>query len=328
MKFTSGLFAAIGMLASASALADSPGPTLNPYRAYPPSCLALPFPAVAGPTTTARVTVDTVNEFFQIVGTETVSYIFWRTPCSGGPAALLGEVVRDQALQGTLPVPIFPLVLGTQGSAVDVPIRLAAEPNTIVSFLVPGGTPVLREQLFVFENTVNLTQLDFSASISLTINGTQPVSGTIPAFDPNQYANAFLPMQISGYQTGNYADPTAGDQGVQVEVAESPIAGQRTIVFAWYTYDSSGIPYWLFNSASVNVGDRSVSMQLGYFGGGGFVSGNGSAALWGNITVSFPDCNHMNVTYGSAAGLPNSTPQGSGTRTFSRITSINGTTCD
>jgi len=36
----------------------------------------------------------------------------------------------------------------------------------------------------------------------------------------------------------------------------------------------------------------------------------------------------MIMTYGSASGLPSGVPTGSGTRTFTRVTNINGLTCD
>src|SRR4029077_10832563 len=92
---------------------------------------------------------------------------------------------------------------------------------------------------------------------------------SLSTYDPTQYADSSRPMQISGYQTGNYSDPVGG-QGIQVEVMELGMQGQRAIVLAWYTYDASGTSYWLFNSTTFNIGDRSVSLPLGYYTGGSF----------------------------------------------------------
>ena len=46
-----------------------------------------------------------------------------------------------------------------------------------------------------------------------------------------------------------------------------------------------------------------------------------------NLTVDFPDCNSMHFTYQANAGLPASVPQGSGSRTWTRLTGINGLGC-
>lgn len=314
--------------------ADSPGPQLNPSRAYPPSCVALPLPLPAGnePLWSTHVTVPTVDSSFNITGTEDVTYIFWRTPCDGGKAALLGQMQRDNAHTGTTPIPIFALISASQGVAQNVIVRPALDPNTVISGLDLGLIPIRTNATFVMEEGYdsNTTYLfDYTQPMSLTLNGSTPVTISIPQYNSNQYTTAGMPLQISGYQTGNYGD-AAGGQGVQVEVAESSTADQRYLVLAWYTYDATGTSYWLFNSTAFTIGARSATFPLGYYGGGGFAGGAGtiSAAVWGNITVSFPDCDHMVMTYGSDAGLPSSVPTGSGTRTFTRVTNINGVTCD
>jgi len=316
-----------------TALADSPGPLLNPYRAYPPSCVALPFPEPAGnePLWSTRVTVPTVDSSFNFVGTESVTYFFWRTPCNGGGAALIGQMQRDDANASHTPVPVFSLITATQGVAQNAVVRPAVDPNTVFSGLDLGLIPISWYVTFVMEDAYasgNSYLLDYTQSMNLTINGSSAVTIGIPQYNPNLYATAGLPMQISGYQTGNYADASGG-QGIQVEVAESATAGQRYVVLAWYTYDPSNIAYWLFNSTAITIGDRQATFPLGYFHDGGFAgSADGVGSLWGNVTVSFPDCEHMVMSYSSVTGLPGGVPTGSGTRTFTRVTNINGVTCD
>lgn len=324
--------AAAVMCSPMLARADAPGSTPNPYQEYPPSCVAfpLPLPANTDPIYSINVNEPARDNTGAVVANETVTFFFWRTPCDGNTSALIGEMQRVQQLQGTSPVPDFPSLFVSQGNLQTEVARVVEEPNTQVAFHA-AGLPVAFFQDVVFENVYdnngNPQIVNYSQALTVTIDGNPPGVIVIPAYNRNQYADAFLPMQISGYNTGNYADPVAGAQGVQIEVAEGT-PGQRVIVFAWYTYDSSGTPYWLFNSATVTPGDRSVTLPLGYFSGGTFVAGNGHAALWGNITVTFPDCDHMTVTYQSANGLPSGVPTGSGSRTFTKLTSINGVSCN
>lgn len=327
MRTVAYVLLAIVSLTPGLALADAPGPFLNSYRAYPASCLTLPLPEPSGPIFQARVTLPTVNSSFQQVGTEAVTFEFWRSPCNGGSSALLGHAVRDTSLQNTSPYPVFEGIFVSQGSISNYPVRLVEEPNTAVSY-IPSNQLIIAETDFVFENDAAAI-FDYSNSINIEIAGVSNVAGSIPAYDRTQYSNSGLPMQISGYQTGNYSDPSGG-QGIQVEVSELGSSSQRTIVIAWYTYDDSGTSYWLFNSTTFNVGARSVSLPLGYFTGGRFAGNGGSttASQWGTVTLSFPDCSHMLMTYNALVGLPQGVPVGSGTRTFTRITSINGLTCD
>ena len=312
------------------AFADSPGPLLNPDRAYPPSCLAYPLPAASGPVTQLQILAYTIDNNYAFTGaTEQITLKLWRSPCNGNTAALLGSVARDPSRENTFPAPLIPALYVSQNGH-ESWARIASEPNTVKSGLGEGIDPFFSSLTFVFEEPYDnmVPYVDYTSALALT-NGSGSTFASLGAYNPAQYPTSGLPMQISGYQTGNYGD-AAGGQGVQVEVAESSTAGQRYLVLAWYTYDASNIAYWLFNSTAFNIGDRSATFPLGYFSGGGFAGGPGtvSAAPWGNVTVTFPDCNHMVMTYGSDAGLPSGVPTGSGTRTFTRVTAINGATCD
>jgi hypothetical protein len=337
MKFTHLLLLGASMfLVSVLAFADSPGQTLNPFRVYPPSCLADPLPTTpSGPTWQLRATFTALQFSAAALTTEDVTLYFWRAPCDSGKSALLGRLVRDPVNEGRIDVqPLFPAFGKTQ-NAQTIVFRSALEPNTVKSFIYL--TPIPVDITFVFENgmlypTGTREVVDYSEGFELVApNGQGSFSPllAIPAYDAAQYANASLPMQISGYQSGNFSDPSGG-QGIQIEVIETGVQGQRALVLAWYTYDATGTSYWLFNSTTFNVGARSVSLPLGYFVGGGFAgaAGNVSAAVWGNVTLSFADCNHMTFSYQSISGLPAGVPVGSGTRTFTRVTSINGVTCD
>jgi len=307
------------------ALGDSPGPGQNPWQAYPPSCLAYPLPGPAGPTWSARASLETSLTMEQ---DETVNFIFWRTPCSGGKSALLGKIFRDAASANKFPEPIFSGLEVSQGSVHDHDVRVATEPNTVLSNFAPGQT-VSNSLEFVFENDATAS-IDYSQAINLTILGVETVVPVaIPAYDASQYPNAALPLQLSGYLTGNFYDTAHGGEGAQVEVGTGS-NNSRYIVFAWYTFDPKGVAFWLFGLGGFNAGDRSADVTVAYATGGGFAGNFGASATtanWGSVTVQFPDCNTMHFTYQANSGLPSALPQGSGSRTWTRLTGINGLGC-
>jgi hypothetical protein len=314
-----------------SASADSPGPQLNPDHAYPPSCLAFPLPDPTGPITSVQILAYTVDNTYTLTGnTEQITLKLWRSPCNGGKAALLGSVTRDASVANTFPAPLIPSLYVNQNGA-EAWARIASDPNTFTAGLGEGIDPFFESLTFVFEEPYSNTvpYVDYSKALSVT-NGNGSVFAALGAYNTSQYPTAGQPMQISGYQTGNYADASGG-QGVQVEVSESATAGQRYLILAWYTYDPTNVAYWFYGSTAFNLGARSATLPLGYFYGGSFAGTSGVAgtgALWGNVTVSFPDCNHLQMTYADAGGLPSGVPTGSGTRTFTRASWINGATCD
>jgi hypothetical protein len=307
------------------AWSDSPGPVRSPWQAYPPSCLAYPLPSPSGPTWSVQAPLET--SISDSSPHETVNFTFWRTPCSGGKSALLGRVYRDAAFVNKFPAPLLSGLQISQGAIQNHPARMATEPNTVLSY-VPWDLSVSDSLEFVFENDASAS-VDYSKAIDLAINAAErTVAVSIPAYDKMQYSTAALPLQLSGYLTGNWFDPAHGGEGAQIEVGAGS-GNARYIIFAWYTYDTSGIPFWLFGQGSFNPGDRSANVTVAYATGGGFAGGpSATNASWGTLAVEFPDCNSMHFTYQANAGLPSSVPQGSGTRNWTRLTSINGLTCE
>ena len=306
------------------AWSDSPGPVQSPWQAYPPSCLAYPLPAPSGPTWSVPVVLETNGPTHH---DEAVEFVFWRTPCAGGKSALLGKLSRDPGSENKFPAPVFSGLQVSQGNIQNHPARLATEPNTVLSN-VPSDQAVSDNLVFVFENDASAS-LDYSQAINLTINSMEsPGTVSIPAYDESLYATTDLPLQLSGYMTGNWFDPAHAGEGAQVEVGAA--AGtSRYIIFAWYTYTPSGLPFWLFGQGAFNAGDRSANVSVAYATGGGFAGGGAGAtnASWGTLTIEFPDCNTMHFTYQANGGLPAGVPQGSGSRTWTRLTNINGLSC-
>ena len=306
------------------AWSDSPGPVKSPWQAYPPSCLAHPLPAPSGPTWELALETETNGSADRH---ETVSVVFWRTPCTGGKSALIGKLSRDAAFANKFPAPVFPTVRVSQGAIQQHPARLATEPNTVLSY-IPFDLAVSDSVQFVFENDASAS-LDYSQAINLTLIAAESTrSVSIPAYDEMQYPTADASLQLSGYLTGNWFDPAHGGEGAQVEIGAGS-GNSRYVIFAWYTYTSAGIPFWLFGQGGFNAGDRSANVTVAYATGGGFAGGpTATNASWGTLTVNFPDCNSMQFSYQANGGLPAGVPQGSGSRNWTRLTGINGLSCE
>jgi hypothetical protein len=316
----------------------------NPSRAYPPSCLGnlVPFTLWQNdPNALQRQT----NLYGDPLGgttaesqySEQVTVTVFRVPCAGGKSALLMEIDRPSGHDLNL-YPIFPLVTvqstapcSAPGCPVFVP-RVAPDPNTYFSDTF-AFSPLYNSNVYIFENVFGNTG-DFSGALDVTIDNLNQNDShrysvfQMPAYNPAQYPAASQPLPITGYMSGNWFDPNHGGEGIQIEVGEGT-GSSRYIIVAWYAYDNLGVPYWLFGSGNFNDGDKNAVVTLAYFGGGGFAgnAGSGTATAWGNFNVSFTDCNTMYFIFASNPGLPNGVPTGSGTRIWTRLTQINGLTC-
>ncbi len=317
----------------------------NPDRAYPPSCLNSPMPLGMwqnDPYYFHQI-INLVGDPLNNVGgesryTEQDDVYVFRIVCTSGQSATLLEIDRPSNMEGNPNLyPTLPAVSVPLGS-VPFYIRMANDPNTFFSTTY-AFNPLINSDVFVLENFYgNSVQLNYNKALALTIdnlNQNDPNRFTIfnlTAYNPAQYAQASQPLPISGYMTGNWYDKAHSGEGIQVEVGELQASGStfpRYISIAWYTFDPTGVPYWLFGSGVFNAGDTSATVTLGYSSGGSFAGSGASATqtLWGTFNVQFPSCNTMQFTYQSAAGLPTGVPTGSGTKSWTRLTQMNGLTC-
>jgi hypothetical protein len=354
----------LSLLAAATvATALTSGP-LRPVAppAYPPSCLSAPLTDTpTGPSVTRSVQLQAVDRNTgEGRGIETVNFTFWRVPCEGGKSALLLRISRAVASSSTVVV-LYPGygLDATQGGAFGT-VRLSQEPNTLISalqpkarlasdltlvienvaqddaystILVPAALPAgVTARKFDFNQAIDITVFPQTSSVDLNPLPT-PIVASIPAYDRTQYPSASLPMPITGYNVGNYYDPAHNGEGVIVEVgdvADPPVPRLRFVDVAWYTYDNSGNPFWIFGTARTEPGLFVVQVPMVYLSGGGFAGSFGSSATqhpWGTFAITFPDCSSMEFTYAANAGLPASIPSGAGTRTWTRLTQENGLAC-
>ncbi len=321
----------------------------NPDRAYPPSCLQAPLLTLGSFASDPEALQSTMILSGDVYGsttteqqyTESDTVTIFRVPCSGGMSALLLEIDRPSNLDGlTTLYPVFPIVYVTFNDGSGVALRTPKDPNTFLSDNV-AGTPIFQSTVFVIENTyLSDVQFDFNQEIPINVSNLLPTTDTsydnqefdVATYNPALYTAASQPLPISGYLTGTWYDSAHSGEGIQTEIGEVGTAGaQRFVSVSWYTYDSTGTPYWLVGSGLINIGDQTATVTLAYTSGGGFAGNFGSTAtkaLWGTIVLDFTDCNTMNFVYQTTGvGIPDTVPTGNGSKTWQRLTQVNGLTC-
>ena len=318
----------------------------NPNRAYPPSCLSSPIPfglwqndPLAVHHQITLLGDPLTNDPGELAYSETVDVYVFRVACTSGQSATLLEIDRPSNMDGnSTRYPTLPAMYVTQSGVQDYVVRVANDPNTFFSTNY-ALNPLINSDVFALENYYGgSVQFNFNNAVTVTVDNLsssarQIIDTPLAAYNPAQYAAASQPLPISGYMTGNWYDKTHSGEGIQVEVGELQASGStfpRYITIAWYTFDSTGVPYWLFGTGFFNAGDKTATVDLGYSSGGSF-AGSGSSAtppvLWGTFNVQFADCNTMQFSYQSTAGLPAGVPTGSGSKTWTRLTQMNGLTC-
>jgi len=330
------------------------GPRIaNPYRAYPPSCLADPLPDTpSGPFTSFQMPLYSRDTGGNPVTPETVTVTIWRMACSssgnltpyntdrGANSALLMRIERSST--STDAFPTFPFITANQGTTTGNLVRAAMEPNTVVSD-GPYDAPILVDTTYVLENYpysgygLTLFNYDFTLNIDPVIdaNCTGCQSLNINGYNPDQqnYPAAFQNLPIDGYMSSSYFDPAHSGEGFLIDVIDNPGGTTRTVFVAWYTYDPLGIPFWLVSQGSVQVGSNTVTgAPVYYFDNGGFAGDFGSTSTlhnWGTMSMSWADCNKVTFSYNGATDptIVNG-PSGSGTRDWVRISDINGLNCE
>ncbi|HZX91717.1 MAG TPA: hypothetical protein VFE67_13840 [Rudaea sp.] len=316
----------------------------NAFRAYPPSCLSdgLPFrtfPQSTGDPAPQQQTLNLPGDPGQCFTggnaqecnyTEAVTVTVWRVACSNNKAAVLVEIDRPAANEGnTTLYPTFPFVGIAQGNSTLAPVRMADDPNTIYS-TTSVNTAVYSSDIYVLENYANdqATQVDYTKAFVLSLDNT--ISFTFPDYNKSQYAAANQGVPISGYLSTNWYNPLQSGEGMLTQIYDGDASkNERFFTAAWYTFDSLGVPFWLYAQGTIHIGDRTANnVQVVYPTNGKFAgSGTTTNTNWGTANFSFPDCNTMVFSYVGPTG-PSDFPSGSGTRTWSRLANINSLVCN
>jgi hypothetical protein len=324
--------------------------TINPSRAYPPSCLAdgLPVFTTGSDPNAQQGTLTLVGaDASGNALSETDTFTVWRVPCSGNVSATLLEIDRPSTAASGSYVSFPNILLQSTSSGVQYFPRLPSDPNTVYSDTPPlgaifsGNVYVLD---YVFGNSPSDSP-DFNQAFSLNIdNLASPDSNitlSIPTYNPAtfNYPSVTNPLEISGYVSGPWYDPAHGGEGMLIEVYD---INQTTRILSatWYTFDNLGLPFWLVAQATIPTLDTTAGVTNGFQvinapvtfpTGGGFAGNFGASATsnhWGTMSMSFPNCNTLNFSYNGTTGSTVSNgPGGSGSRTWQRLAGINGVVC-
>ncbi|MBL0162197.1 MAG: hypothetical protein IPP82_00745 [Xanthomonadales bacterium] len=322
-------------------------PRINTLAVYPPSCMADPLPdQVSGPSYSRNVSLAAYNgNSGQVDSTEIVTITIWRVACSSSEffnSATLMRIHRNSNSQTTYP--LFPAIRVSQGSVSfndsDYPeniARVTIEPNTILSDTLVD-TPILNDMTFVLENydSTQTSVFDFNLPFSLRFDNLFASNNLfyidVPLYDPNSgtYPDAFRDIPISGHLSTSWFTPNSGE-GIVMQVYERLNQPNTLVVaFTWSAYAPNGYPVFLVGQVDIPRGARTATAPL-YYTTGGSLGGSGPidpAHPWGTTTVSFPDCNHMTLSYASNPGIPSYIPQGSGSRNWIRLGRLNGLNCE
>jgi len=309
----------------------------NPNRAYAPSCLSYPLPvAVRGAAQNSqKVLADVDGNASGANGnpgyTESLNLTVWRVACTGGTAAVLVRYDRATAFEGRVPAADIPGAYGTQAGRSNVPLRQSLEPNAYWSDTT--GYSILGDAVLVLD-VLPVGSFDFNAAFTLSLDtviggSTNRTNIQVPAYNAAAHPDSGLALEINGYLTGSWYDPARSGEGILFEVGERA-DGSRFVFFSWFTYDQDGDPYWLVGTTNVAVGARTITVPALYFDDGGFAGAFDPAGLenkpWGSVTFTFPTCNSLTLQFASTHA-DNDTPVGSGTRTWSRLSGVNGFLC-
>lgn len=339
----------LGARALGEGVGGENGPYANPYRVYPPSCMADPLPAdPSGPVWSGFIDLAAYNQNLNGFVREEVEILIWRVPCSSDAydkAITLMRIQRSNAHEGdTNQYIAFPGVRAEQDpvqfddpNGHDVP-RFAVEPNTIIT-MVSVDAAMVYSTTYVLETFPLSDRLPFDYTLAFSLRLDNFISDgnarqyifEIPDYVPtsSSYPTAFMPLPINGYMSTGWYDPAHSGEGMIVSVYET--AGGYMYAFNWFTYGPDGRPFWLTGNAGYLPGSRSVTVPVFYRDNGGFSGNFGSASSahpWGSLTVEYSDCNHMQLSFSADAGLPAFVPSGSGNRDWVRVANVNGLTCE
>ena len=127
-------------------------------------------------------------------------------------------------------------------------------------------------------------------------------------------------LSVRGGFTGNWTDPIANRQGIQIEIIDP-----RRAVVAWFTYDMFGAPTWLFGVGEVR--GAAIEVEMLRFSNGTFPPGDAEpdavmSQVWGDVVITFTGCNNGQMSW--QPDLPEFDP---GSMAIERISAIDGLRC-
>lgn len=313
------------------------GASAASINGYPASCFPQPSQPLPDPGTAEPFIASGIIDLDDRSGFgNPYAFSIYRVGCPGGGAAVLVKLRSQGQPSGRAP-----RISIVQGATTVSDARYSIEPYT------------LREGVGREENidlgrvfVLNSSNIDFTAPMTIRIEGRTSATMEVPAYDPTRYPQASEKLPIAGYVSGSYYDPAKPGEGMLIEVAPA-----ETISVAWYTFKADGSPLWLVGGGPVCVdlgnnagaplfpGGKAVcisppaltEVELFAFEGGGFAGAfdpnSVNAVAWGKVRLSWVNCSTVDVELrpaSSAAALPTAT----GTLRWTRLTGVQGAACE
>lgn len=139
-----------------------------------------------------------------------------------------------------------------------------------------------------------------------------PYNNQLPNSAPGTFA-------VGPEMNGSWFDPSHDGEGFVIEILEG-----GTAVVYWFTYDKQGKQAWFAGAgawADNQIIIKDAVIAHGGLFGPGFDPAEVVRETWGDITITFEDCNNARVNYAGAPGF------GSGAQQLTRLTALAGGGC-
>lgn len=259
-------------------------------KEFTAGCVTSPFSTTpTGPQWTTNIDTGT---------NESVKLTAWRVPCSGADGQLL---LTFTPLSGT-PFICGPQLTVVQNSVQYSSMLLNASSTALQSVCANLFVPVTA---YIFPSS-NPSALDDDAGMALyypNATGT-PQQISVPAFNPADYQGVPAgDKALQGGLSGTYYASTRSGEGVLVDFGQ--VGGQPIVFFTWYTY-AAGHQQWIVGSNAFAVSQSSITIDVintsGAQFGAAFRPQDVVRSPWGNVSLRFPTCATLELTYRPLVG--------------------------
>lgn len=134
------------------------------------------------------------------------------------------------------------------------------------------------------------------------LDGAPRVAAGLVDLGAYEYSGA---KTLQGGLSGTYYAPTRSGEGVLVDFGR--LGEQPVVFFSWYTYGVR-TQQWLVGSNMFDASQTSVTMEVintsGASFGAAFRPEDVVRTSWGSVTLRFPDCATMELSYAPLVGAP------------------------
>ena len=269
------------------------GKRMQRAKEFTTGCATSPFPTTpSGPQWTTT---------FNTSSAEAARLTVWRKPCSGNDAQLFLTFA---------PIAGSPFICSTRVDVVQNGVQLSSPFLNLSSTGVDSlCTDLLVPATAYIRPSSNSAPFNDDAAMTIFYESGSSSSGTVqiavPAYDPAAYQVTPVDKSLQGGLSGTYFSASRSGEGVLVDFGQAN--GQPIVFFSWYTY-GSGTQQWLVGSTAFSTSQTTVSLDVintaGASFGALFRPEDVVRTPWGAVTLRFPNCTTMELSYRPLAGSP------------------------